>query len=83
VTSCGRIVFRYDYEARKSVAYEPERCMVGCTTCANTCTEQAISFQPLSDIRLLIKRNKILKRVKKVALLDRDRFGLPESGPTA
>ena len=82
VTSCGRNVFRWDYDARRSVVSEPGQCMVGCTTCANTCTEQAISFQPLSDIRLLIKRNKILQRVKKVELLDRERFGVPEPSGT-
>jgi CDP-4-dehydro-6-deoxyglucose reductase len=83
VTSCGRNVFRYDYGTRKSVVFLPEQCMVGCTTCANTCTEQAISFQPLSDLRVLIKRNKILQRVKKVELLDRERFGLPTPDPAA
>lgn len=62
VTSCGRSVFRYDYDARQSVVTEPVQCMVGCTTCANICTEQAISFQPFSDIRLLIKRNKVIQR---------------------
>jgi NAD-dependent dihydropyrimidine dehydrogenase PreA subunit len=80
-TSCGRAVFRYDYDARKSVVVEPVQCMVGCTTCANTCTEQAISFQPISDLRLIIKRNKVLQRVKKVELLDRERFGLPAAAP--
>lgn len=77
VTTCGRAVFRYDYAARRPVVTEPMQCMVGCTTCANICTEQAISFPPLSEIRLLIKRHKILQRVKKVELLDRERFGLP------
>jgi len=81
VTSCGRSVFRYDYDARRSVVTEPGQCMVGCTTCANTCPEQAISFQPLSDLRVVIKRNKILQRVKKVELLDRERFGVAK--PTA
>jgi ferredoxin len=57
--------------------------MVGCTTCANICTEQAISFQPLSDIRLLIKRNKVLQRVKKVELIDRERFGVSRPTVTA
>jgi len=83
VTSCGRSVFRYDYAHARSVVTEPVQCMVGCTTCANICTEQAISFQPLSDIRLLIKRNKILQRVKKVELVDRERFGVPEPSATA
>lgn len=81
VTSCGRSVFKYDYDERKPVVVEPVQCMVGCTTCATTCTEQAISFQPVSDLRLVIKRNKVLQRVKKVELLDRARFGLPSAAP--
>lgn len=83
VTGCGRSVFRFDYDTRKSVVVEPKQCMVGCTTCANTCPEQAISFPPFSDLRLLMKRRKVLRRVKKVELLDRERFGLAEPAVAA
>jgi len=76
VTSCGRAVFRYDYEGRKAVVAEPVQCMVGCVTCANTCPPVAISFPPQTALKLLIRRRHILQRVRKVELEDRDRFAL-------
>ena len=42
VTSCGRAVFRYDYENRMAVVAEPVQCMVGCVTCANTCPSACV-----------------------------------------
>jgi len=75
-TSCGRAVFRYDYGARKAVVTEPVQCMVGCTTCATTCPADAISFQSQSSLKLMIRRQHVLQRVKKVELEDRARFAL-------
>jgi CDP-4-dehydro-6-deoxyglucose reductase len=79
VTGCGRSVFRYDYDARKSVVVAPDQCMVGCQTCANTCPQSAISFPPLSSLKLLIRRRRVLQEVKKVELEDRQRFALLRS----
>lgn len=50
-TSCGRAVFRYDYDARRAVVVAPVQCMVGCTTCANICPSVAISFQSQSSLK--------------------------------
>jgi len=50
VTGCSRLVYRFDYESKKSVVADPLNCMVGCTTCANTCPTHAIHFPPLSTI---------------------------------
>jgi CDP-4-dehydro-6-deoxyglucose reductase len=50
VTGCSRLVYRYDYEHRKAVVADPLNCMVGCTTCANTCPTHAISFPPLASV---------------------------------
>jgi len=50
VTGCGRMVYRYDFEHRKSVVAEPLNCLVGCSTCANTCPTHAITFPPLSTV---------------------------------
>ena len=50
VTGCSRMVYRYDYERKKSVVVDPLNCMVGCTTCANTCPTHAIRFPPLSSV---------------------------------
>ena len=50
VTGCSRLVYRYDYDLEKAVVADPLNCMVGCTTCANTCPVNAISFPPLSSV---------------------------------
>jgi CDP-4-dehydro-6-deoxyglucose reductase len=50
VTGCSRMVYRYDYEQRKSVVADPLNCMVGCTTCANTCPTHAITFPSLDTV---------------------------------
>ena len=45
VTGCSRLVYRYDFEHRKAVVVDSLNCMVGCTTCANTCLTKAISVR--------------------------------------
>jgi len=50
VTGCSRLVYRYDYERQKAVVADPLNCMVGCTTCANTCPTHAIRFPDISTI---------------------------------
>jgi CDP-4-dehydro-6-deoxyglucose reductase len=44
------MVYRYDFESRKAVVADPLNCMVGCTTCANTCPTHAISFPSLETV---------------------------------
>jgi NAD-dependent dihydropyrimidine dehydrogenase PreA subunit len=43
VTGCNRLVYRFDFERKKAVVVDPLNCMVGCTTCANTCPTHAIA----------------------------------------
>jgi CDP-4-dehydro-6-deoxyglucose reductase len=50
VTGCSRLVYRFDYDRLKAVVVDPLNCMVGCTTCANTCPTNAIGFPPLRDV---------------------------------
>lgn len=50
VTGCSRLVYRYDFERKKAVVADPLNCMVGCTTCANTCPTNAIRFPSLSSV---------------------------------
>jgi CDP-4-dehydro-6-deoxyglucose reductase len=59
VTGCSRLVYRYDFEDRKAVVVDPLNCMVGCTTCANTCPTHAISFQPLASVFALEARAEV------------------------
>ena len=44
VTSCGREVFKFDYQRKKAMVVNPNHCMVACQTCANLCPVGAISF---------------------------------------
>ena len=64
VTSCGRKVYSFDYQKKLPVVTSPQMCMVGCTTCATTCTQDAIEFPSEGYIRSLIKRQHVLRKVK-------------------
>lgn len=44
VTTCGRGVYKFDYEKKKAKVANPNNCMVACQTCANLCPMKAISF---------------------------------------
>jgi ferredoxin len=59
VTSCGRGVYEYDYENKKSEVASPNNCLVGCQTCANLCPSKAISFA--EDDKTREKAQKIVK----------------------
>lgn len=53
VTGCSRLVYRFDFERKKPVVVDPLNCMVGCTTCANTCPANALVFPPLESVLAL------------------------------
>lgn len=53
VTGCSRLVYRFDFERKKPVVVDPLNCMVGCTTCANTCPAHAIAFPPIESVLAL------------------------------
>lgn len=74
VTSCGRGVYAFNYEANKPVVAAPEMCMVGCTTCATICREDAIEFPSQGYIRQLIKHNKILRQSKDMLRDNREKY---------
>jgi len=59
VTGCSRLVYRYDFDEKKAVVADPLNCMVGCTTCANTCPTHAIQFPPLSTVFTLESRPEV------------------------
>ena len=73
-TSCGRGVYAFDYEHNLPVVVAPQMCMVGCTTCATTCPEDAIDFPSRGYIRQLIKKNKILRQSKDVLRDNREKY---------
>jgi NAD-dependent dihydropyrimidine dehydrogenase PreA subunit len=73
-TSCGRNVYAFDYEKNKPVVVAPQMCMVGCTTCATTCPEDAIDFPSRGYIRQLIKKRKISRKTKDELADNREKF---------
>lgn len=61
--NCGKKVFEWT-KAGARVA-RPYDCVVGCSTCANLCSGEAISFQDIRKIRELYEREKIWPKVTK------------------
>jgi CDP-4-dehydro-6-deoxyglucose reductase len=59
-TGCGRKVYGFDYDRKKSVVLRPINCMVACVTCANTCLKDAISFPPVEYVKEIIKKENLL-----------------------
>jgi NAD-dependent dihydropyrimidine dehydrogenase PreA subunit len=51
VTTCGRGVYKFDYEKMKSKVANPTNCMVACQTCANLCPAKAITFAEEDNTR--------------------------------
>lgn len=66
VTSCGRGVYAFDYQANIPVVSKSQMCMVGCTTCATICTQDAIEFPSTGYIRQLIRDQKLLAQSKEI-----------------
>ncbi len=61
--NCGRKV--YDWNEDGPVVARPLQCVVGCTTCANLCMGEAISFPDIKELREVYKKEKIWSKVKK------------------
>ena len=68
-TSCGRGVYKFDYESKKSKVANPNNCMVACITCANLCPVGAISFveagdTPREKAQKIVKNFQLITKVK-------------------
>lgn len=74
VTSCGRGVYAFDFDVNKPVVVAPSMCMVGCTSCATNCIEDAIVFPPRAQIRDLIRHRKVLRHAKDLLRDNRDKY---------
>jgi len=61
--NCGKNV--YDWTEKGAIVARPTQCVVGCTTCANLCLGNAITFQNIAEIRALYKKEGIWAKVKK------------------
>ena len=69
VTTCGRGVYKFNYEENKPKVINPNNCLVGCQTCSNLCPAKAIQFAEKDKTREktqeIVKANQILSKVKK------------------
>lgn len=65
ITSCGRDVFGFDAEKKKSVVAHSLQCQVGCTSCEVWCIYDAIRFPDPQYVKNLIKEKKLLGVAKK------------------
>jgi NAD-dependent dihydropyrimidine dehydrogenase PreA subunit len=80
-TSCGRGVYAFDYEANRPVVAAPLMCMVGCTTCATICTQDAIEFPSTGYIRQVIRKNKLLTQSKNMLRANREKYDIAARQP--
>lgn len=64
VTTCGRGVYKYDFDKKKSKVENPYHCLVACQTCANLCPKGAISFVKEGNKTTREKAQKILRDTK-------------------
>jgi len=68
--TCGKGVYQFDWDRKKSVVIHPESCVVGCQTCANLCPAQAIAFAeegdtPRKKSQRIVKEYKVLPYARK------------------
>jgi CDP-4-dehydro-6-deoxyglucose reductase len=81
VTGCSRLVYRFDFERKKPVVIDPLNCMVGCTTCANTCPSHAITFPPIETILALEGKAAVRHAVEDDLIARRDILATTVSVP--
>lgn len=81
VTGCSRLVYRFDFERKKPAVIDPLNCMVGCTTCANTCPVHAIEFPPIESVLALEGQSLVRHAVEDDLLQRHDVLAAPSLVP--
>lgn len=66
--NCGKGVF--EWIEGGPVVKHPYNCVVGCSTCANLCQGEAISFPDIKELRELYLSQKIWAKVKKQMMVE-------------
>ena len=62
--NCGKQVFKWTQEG--PLVAKPLDCVVGCTTCANLCQGEAITFPGVEGLRELYRTERLWAKVTKV-----------------
>ncbi len=77
--TCGRGVYKFDYESKKPKVVNPNNCMVACQTCFNLCPMKAISFAENDATRekaqKIVKDFRLLPKVKEELEKRKDELG--------
>ena len=81
VTGCSRLVYRFDFDRKKPVVIDPLNCMVGCTTCANTCPTHAITFPSIDTVLALEGSAAVRHAVEDDLIARHDLLSAPVSLP--
>lgn len=81
VTGCSRLVYRFDFDRKKAVVVDPLNCMVGCTTCANTCPTHAIEFPPLASVLAMEGLTQVRHAIEDDLLSRREVLAFPGTIP--
>jgi CDP-4-dehydro-6-deoxyglucose reductase len=81
VTGCSRLVYRFDFDRKKPVVVDPLNCMVGCTTCANTCPTHAVAFPSIETILALEDLAAVRHAIEDDLAARRDVLAAPVSLP--
>jgi len=61
--NCGKNV--YDWAKAGPTVARQFNCVVGCSTCANLCEGNAITFPDIANVKKIYKEKKIWSKVKK------------------
>ncbi len=80
-TTCGRQVYRFDFDSKKAVVLNPMQCMVGCTTCGNLCPTQAITFPDPAEVRLALGKPEVHQQVEDRLLARSEELALHDALP--
>lgn len=78
VTSCGRGVYAFDYEQNTPTVVSPQMCMVGCTTCATLCPQDAIEFPSRGYIQQLIRHQHLVRQSKGLLRDNREKYDVAQ-----
>jgi len=61
--NCGRNVYAWTKDGARVI--RPNNCVVGCSTCANLCLGNAISFPDLQEVRQIYRKHGVWSKVKR------------------
>jgi CDP-4-dehydro-6-deoxyglucose reductase len=81
VVSCGRQVYKFDFERKKAVVADPMNCMVGCTTCSVSCPTSAISFPSPDLVRQLEDRPEVRHAIEDALVSRREELAFGDLLP--